>query len=67
MEKRDILRDPVKHVDIKAFDSTPIIEAMRDMSFTARETARAADILNQMLEDKDCTILLCIAGSTSAA
>ncbi|OHB63043.1 MAG: deoxyhypusine synthase [Planctomycetes bacterium RBG_13_60_9] len=67
MDKRDILRDPVKHIDIKSFDSTAIIEAMREMSFTARETARAADILNRMLEDKDCTIILCIAGSTSAA
>jgi deoxyhypusine synthase len=67
MDKRDLLRDPVKHIDIKAFDSTPIIDGMREMSFTARDTARAADILNRMLEDKDCTILLCIAGSTSAA
>ncbi len=67
MDKRDLLRDPVEHIDIKSFDSTPIIEGMREMSFTARETARAADILNRMLEDKDCTIVLCIAGSTSAA
>jgi deoxyhypusine synthase len=67
MDKRDILTDPVEHIDIKAFDSTPIIDGMRGMSFTARDTARAADILNRMLEDKDCTILLCIAGSTSAA
>lgn len=67
MDKREILRDPVEHIDIKAFDSTPIIDGMRGMSFTARDTARAADILNRMLEDKDCTILLCVAGSTSAA
>ncbi len=67
MEKRDLLRDPVEHIDITSFDSTPIIEGMRGMSFTARETARATDILNRMLEDKDCTIILCIAGSTSAA
>jgi deoxyhypusine synthase len=67
MEKRDVLRDPVEHIDIKSFDSTPIIESMREMSFTARETARAADLLNRMLEDRDCTIILCIAGSTSAA
>ncbi len=40
---------------------------MRQMSFTARDTARAVDIFNQMLQDKDCTIILCIAGSTSAA
>src|SRR4030042_7159285 len=67
MDKRDILRAPVKHIDIKSFESTASIEAMREMSSTARETARAADILNRMLEDKDCTIILCIAGSTSAA
>ena len=66
MDKRDILRDPIEHIDIKAFDSTAIIDGMRGMSFTARETARAADILNLMLGDKDCTIILCIAGSTSA-
>ncbi|MBM4025326.1 MAG: deoxyhypusine synthase [Planctomycetes bacterium] len=67
MEKRDVLRDPVEHIDIKAFDATPIIESMTRMSFTARDTARAAEILNRMLAEKDCTIILCIAGSTSAA
>jgi deoxyhypusine synthase len=66
VDKRDILRDPIEHIDIKAFDSTAIIDGMRGMSFTARETARAADIFNLMLGDKDCTIILCIAGSTSA-
>ncbi len=67
MEKNDFLRDPVKHIDIKSFDSTEIIEAMKNMSFTARDTARAADIFNRMIRDDECTIILCIAGSTSAA
>lgn len=67
MEKSDFLKNPVKHIDIKSFDSTPIIEAMRDMSFTAGDTARAADIFNTMIKDEECTIILCIAGSTSAA
>ena len=67
MEKKDFLKEPVKHIDIKSFDSTKIIESMRDMSFTARDTARAADILNRMITDDNCTIILCIAGSTSAA
>jgi deoxyhypusine synthase len=67
MEKNDFLRDPVKHIDIKSFDSTEIIEAMKDMSFTARDTARAADIFNRMIRDDECTIILCIAGSTIAA
>jgi len=67
MEKSDFLKDPVKHIDIKSFDSTKIIEAMKNMSFTARDTAGAADILNKMINDEECTIMLCIAGSTSAA
>jgi deoxyhypusine synthase len=67
MEKEDILKQPIEHIDIKAIDSTAIIDAMRTMSFTAGDTARAADILNRMVGDKDCTIILTIAGSTSAA
>jgi len=67
MEKKDFLKEPVKHIDIKSFDSTEIIEAMKDMSFSARDTARAASIFNRMINDEDCTIILCIAGSTSAA
>jgi deoxyhypusine synthase len=67
MEKSDFLKDPVKHIDIKSFDSTRIIEAMKHMSFTARDTAGAADILVKMINDEECIIMLCIAGSTSAA
>ena len=67
MEKKDFLKEPVKHIDIKSFDSTVVIEAMKDMSFSARDTARAAFIFNRMINDEDCTIILCIAGSTSAA
>jgi len=65
--KKELLHETVNHVDITSFDSTKIIEAMRDMSFTSRETARAADILQRMCTDEDCTVILCIAGSTSAA
>ncbi|MHC4396787.1 MAG: 1,9-bis(guanidino)-5-aza-nonane synthase [Planctomycetota bacterium] len=67
MDKNDFLKEPVKHIDIKAFNSIEIIEAMKDMSFTARDTARAAEIFNRMISDEKCTIILCIAGSTSAA
>jgi deoxyhypusine synthase len=67
MEKKDFLKEPIKHIDIKSFDSTRIIEAMKDMSFSARDTAKAAELFNTMINDKDCTIILCIAGSTSAA
>jgi len=66
MKKKDILKDQIKHIDIKKIDSTAIIDAMRDMSFTSRDTADAADILNRMIKDKGCTIFLTLAGSTSA-
>lgn len=66
MSKKELLRDEIKHIDITRIDSRPIIDAMRDMSFASRETANAADILNLMLSDKNCTTMLTIAGSTSA-
>ncbi|NQV02008.1 MAG: deoxyhypusine synthase, partial [Bacteroidia bacterium] len=65
-DKKEFLKEEVKHIDIKSIDSTPIIDAMRDMSFTSRDTAAAADILNRMIKDKGCTIFLTLAGSTSA-
>jgi len=67
MAKKDFLKKPIEHIDIKSFDSTKVIESMRDMSFTAGDTARAAEIFNMMINDSGCTIMLCIAGSTSAA
>ena len=67
MEKKDLLKDTIKHIDIKSYDSTQLIDAMRDMSFTSRDTARAADILMKMVKEKECTNILTIAGSTSAA
>ncbi len=65
--KKDFLKNPVKHIDITSFDSQKIIASMEKMSFVSRETANAAKIYNQMLKDKDCTIFLTLAGSTSAA
>jgi len=67
MKKKEYLKTPVAHIDIKSFNSVDIIDAMRGMSFSARDLAQAADIYDRMLGDEDCTIILTIAGSTSAA
>ncbi len=64
--KKSLLNSPVEHIDIKSFDARKIIEGMSKMSFTSRDTARAASIYNEMLADKDCSIFLTLAGSTSA-
>jgi deoxyhypusine synthase len=67
MKKSDYLKEKIKHINITSFDSTPIIKDMRKMSFTARDTANSADILERMLRDRKSTIILTLAGSTSAA
>ena len=64
--KAELLSTVVEHVDITAYDARPVIDAMRKMSFSSRDTARAADILNMALEDRACSPWLILAGSTSA-
>lgn len=66
MRKRDYLNQPVKHIDIKSFDTRPLINSMREMSFSSRETAKAADIYNRMIRDRKSTIILTLSGSASA-
>lgn len=64
--KKELLKEVIEHVDITSYDSTPIIDSMRKMSFSSRDTANATDILMRMINDKDCTVMLTLAGSTSA-
>lgn len=66
MKKKELLKETIQHIDIKSFNSDAIIDAMRGMSFSSRETASAADIYLRMLNDKDCSVILTLAGSTSA-
>ena len=66
MDKKDYLKTPIEHIDITSFNAVEIIEAMKKMSFTARDLGVAADIYDRMLFDKDCAVILTIAGSTSA-
>ncbi|MEC7834752.1 MAG: deoxyhypusine synthase [Pseudomonadota bacterium] len=66
-QKAALLSKPIKHIDIQNFDSTLLIDAMDSMSFSSRELSKGTTIFNDMLRDKDCTIILTLAGSTSAA
>lgn len=65
-EKDALLATPVEHIDMTAFDARDIIDGMAKMSFTSRDLARAAEIYNAMLADESCSIILTLAGSTSA-
>jgi len=63
VSKKELLTEHVAHVDVKAFDSRPIIKAYSKMSFQARNLARASEIYDMMLADTDCAVILCLAGS----
>jgi len=64
--KAALLDKTVEHIDITSFDARPIIDSMGQMSFTSRDLARATGIFNEMVADKECSVILTMAGSTSA-
>ncbi len=64
--KASLLSQEIEHIDITSFDARPIVKAMSAMSFTSRDLGGAAEIFNAMLKDESCSIMLTIAGSTSA-
>lgn len=65
--KKDLLSRPVKHIDITAFDARPVIDSYREMAYSSRTLANAADIYSMMLKDKDCGVVLTLAGSLISA
>lgn len=67
LTKPELLSRPVEHVDITKFDARSIIEAYSKTAFQARNLARAADIYSMMLADKECAVILTLAGSLISA
>jgi deoxyhypusine synthase len=67
IKKSDLLKEVIEHVDITKFDARPLVDAYSKMAFSARDLARASDIYDRMLADKDCDVILCLAGSLFSA
>jgi deoxyhypusine synthase len=65
--KEELLSRRVEHVDIKTQDVRPLVRQMSRMAFSARDLARAADIYDRMLADRECGVILCLAGSLISA
>ncbi|MBI5884135.1 MAG: deoxyhypusine synthase [Elusimicrobia bacterium] len=65
--KSALLKEQIEHFDIKKHNAVPIVEAMSKMAFSSRDLARASEIYDRMVADKDCSIFLCIAGSLVSA
>jgi deoxyhypusine synthase len=67
MQKNELLNETIEHIDMTSFNAVGMIESMSKMSFSARELADASMIFDRMVSDPACTIVLALAGSTSAA
>lgn len=65
--KKDLLSKPIQHIDITSFDARPVINAYRKMAYSSRTLANASDIYSMMLKDKECAVILTLAGSLISA
>src|ERR1041384_4692875 len=66
-DRKDYLKNTIQHIDITKHNVVPLVDAMNHMAYSARDLARAADIYDRMLKDRDCGIILCLAGSLISA
>ncbi len=67
MNKNHFLKDVVRHIDPTAFDARPVMDAYSQMAFQARNLGSAAGIINRMMADTDCGVILTLAGSLFSA
>jgi deoxyhypusine synthase len=65
--KQDFLKETIEHIDIKKYNVVQMVEDMEKMAFQARNLSRAAKIYDMMLADKECAIILTLAGSLISA
>ncbi|MBE2280499.1 MAG: deoxyhypusine synthase [Ignavibacteriaceae bacterium] len=65
--KHDYLKDVIEHIDIKEHNIVAFVDSMEKMAFQARNLNRAAKIYEMMLNDKDCIVILTLAGSLFSA
>jgi deoxyhypusine synthase len=65
--KKDFLQETIEHIDITRHNVVGVVDAMKEMAFSARDLSRAAEIYDRMLRDKDCGVILCLAGSLIGA
>lgn len=65
--KQQLLQQTIEHFDITRHNVVPVVEAMRQMAYSARDLGRAAEIYDRMVRDHDCGIILCLAGSLISA
>jgi deoxyhypusine synthase len=69
MKRKDYLQNPVKHIEINGILTVDqlIQQFQGSGSFGAGRLARACNIYEKMLRDKDCTVFLSLSGAVVPA
>jgi deoxyhypusine synthase len=68
LTRKDLLKETIQHFDITKHPGiVGVVESMRNMAFSSRDLARAADIYDRMLRDTECAVILTLAGSLISA
>ncbi|HEY0566134.1 MAG TPA: deoxyhypusine synthase family protein, partial [Terriglobales bacterium] len=66
--KSEFLKQTIEHYDITKYPQVvDVVDAMQYMAYSSRDLHRAADIYVRMLNDKECGVILCLAGSLISA
>lgn len=67
-DKQKFLGRTIRHIDITTMPGiVPLVEAMQHLAYSSRDLHRAADIYERMLKDRECGIILTLAGSLISA
>jgi len=68
LTKKDLLKETIEHYDIiKHPGVVQMVDSMKCMAYTSRDLWRASDIYDRMLRDKECAVILTLAGSLISA
>src|SRR5436305_8269778 len=65
--KKELLNTPIRHISLPDHNVVGLVDAMKHLAFSARDLSRAAEIYVRMLEDRECGVILCLAGSLISA
>ena len=52
LTKKELLTQPIQHIDIKQHNVVALVDAMQSMAFSSRDTARAPSATLTMMENK---------------
>jgi deoxyhypusine synthase len=67
-DKQKFLGQTVEHFDITQHPGiVGVVDGMKNMAFSSRDLARAAEIYDRMLRDQKCGIIMTLAGSLISA